>query len=355
MYDIGENDRVLTEDLEKKKRKHQQRKQKRKQKGSLTQRIYNAYRNIKDLVNILRNKGSVDPNQMIFTGKMTDIAGLDGMKCSEVKNYMPNEEVYNATKENIMNARDSGHLNIDKDGTIHLTEKGRELTQSESFIKQFEQDQKEALQSMFEQQGQQPAYCELDGTAHDMGAFNYTDSIDMNAIEDSPQKEAVLNNFQKMESDGLVNINDGVITPTENGMEFAKVQSFSVKPANTEELNNIFSSVGKLNAADAQPSIQAVQDNGNMQLPAGLKTAAAAGNASQTASKASASAATQTGANAAATAAASTATSAAATGARTATTGAATLGVGAVITVATETLKQVATQSMRLVQSAMDK
>lgn len=347
MYDIGENDRVLTDDIEKKKQRHKQKKQQKRNGRSFTQRIYDGYHNIKEIINMLRNKGSVNPNDMKFTGKMTDIAGVDGMKCSEVKNYMPNEEVYNATKENICKARDAGYLNIDQDGTIHLTDKGREWTQSESFIKQFEKDQKDALFAD-QAQNQQAAYCEFTGTQQDLGAFNYTDHIDMRTVKDSPQKDAVLNNFCNMESEGLVNIKDGIISPTEKGQELAQSQSFSVKPANAEEVNSIFSSAGKQAGEQAVSGAgQAVQGSAQTAASSGAKAVSAAGTK---AVGEGVKTAAQTGVKAAATG-----VKTAATGATAATTGAATFGVGAVISVATESMKQVATQSMHMVQSVRNK
>lgn len=331
MYDIGENDRVLTDDIKQKKQSLQ----------SKTQSFYYMAKDIKNMVKKLKKKGLVSPDKMRFTGKMTDIVGLDGVKCADVKKYMPNEEVYNATKENIVKACKEGYLTIDKDNhnTIRLTEKGKELVQSEKFIKQFEQDQLDAL-FMDQPQNQQIAYCELNGTQQDLGAFNYTDHIDMRTVKDSPQKDAVLNNFYKMESEGLVNIKDGIITPTEKGQELAQSQSFSVKPANAEEVNSIFSSAGKQAGEQAVSGAgQAVQGSAQTTASSGAKAVSAAGTK-----------AASEGVKAAATGVKTTAT-----GATAATTGAATFGVGAVITVATESMKQVATQSMHMVQSVTNK
>lgn len=339
MYDIGENDRVLTDDIKQKKQSLQ----------SKTQSFYYMAKDIKNMVKKLKKKGLVSPDKMRFTGKMTDIAGLDGVKCADVKKYMPNEEVYNATKENIVKACKEGYLTIDKDNhnTIRLTEKGKELVQSEKFIKQFEQDQLDAL-FMDQPQNQQVAYCELNGTQQDLGAFNYTDHIDMRTVKDSPQKDAVLNNFYKMESEGLVNIKDGIITPTEKGQELAQSQSFSVKPANAEEVNSVFSSAGKQAGEQAVSGAgQAVQGSAQTAASSGAKAVSAAGTK---AVGEGVKTAAQTGVKAAATG-----VKTAATGATAATTGAATFGVGAVISVATESMKQVATQSMHMVQSVRNK
>lgn len=331
MYDIGENDRVLVDSVRQKKQEFQQK----------TQSAFFMLSSFRGRVGAVKEKGNIPPDKMRFTGKMTDIVGLDGVKCADVKKYMPNEEVYNATKENIVKACKEGYLTIDKDNhnTIRLTEKGKELVQSEKFIKQFEQDQLDAL-FMDQPQNQQIAYCELNGTQQDLGAFNYTDHIDMRTVKDSPQKDAVLNNFYKMESEGLVNIKDSIITPTEKGQELAQSQSFSVKPANAEEVNSIFSSAGKQAGEQAVSGAgQAVQGSAQTTASSGAKAVSAAGTK-----------AASEGVKAAATGVKTTAT-----GATAATTGAATFGVGAVITVATESMKQVATQSMHMVQSVTNK
>lgn len=339
MYDIGENDRVLVDSVRQKKQEFQQK----------TQSAFFMLSSFRGRVGAVKEKGNIPPDKMRFTGKMTDIVGLDGVKCADVKKYMPNEEVYNATKENIVKACKEGYLTIDKDNhnTIRLTEKGKELVQSEKFIKQFEQDQLDAL-FMDQPQNQQIAYCELNGTQQDLGAFNYTDHIDMRTVKDSPQKDAVLNNFYKMESEGLVNIKDSIITPTEKGQELAQSQSFSVKPANAEEVNSIFSSAGKQAGEQAVSGAgQAVQDSAQTAASSGAKAVSASG---KKAAGEGIKTAAQTGAKAAAASAKTTAT-----GATAATTGAATFGVGAVITVATQSMNQVATQSMHMVQSVTNK
>lgn len=307
MYDFGENDSVLQEAVQKHKQKKEQRKYQRKQS---IQSIYNTYKEIKAKVAQLKEKGSVDSKK--FTGKFTDIAQVDNMNCADVKKYCPNEDVYQAAQQNILKARDAGYLTIDENKDIHLTDKGRELIQSEQFQKQFEQDQLNQSKQELHNQNQDYAYVEFKGTEQDMGVFNHTEQIDINAIKDSPQKEAVLNNFSELEKQGMVNIKDGVISPTEKGRELAKTQELPIKQATNTEISSVL--------GDA--AAKTVSSTG----------AKAAGTAAKTAGT--------VGAKAAGTAA----TGAAAVG-----TGAATAGVGAVVVVAASALTQALKQAKNTV------
>lgn len=353
MYDIGENDRIFTELIEKKKREKKEKKQQKKyRRQQNTQNLINLINQIKNNVNELKAQGELSPDKMQFTGKMTDIAGVDGMKCSDVKNYIPNQDVYQATQKNILNARDAGYISIDENNVMHLTDKGRELTQSDSFIKQFEQDQLNAYRDSMQTQNptEQVAYCEFTGTDQDMGVFNYAEQVDIDSIKDSPQKETVLNNFSELEKQGMVNISDGVITPTEKGLEFSSSQKFSVKSASNAELKNVLGDVdadGIPNRIDStysylDPSSTAQAGKvGSTSIGGVSKGAAASSSASAGAtSQAAAGAVTKTAGSVGVRAAGGAATK----GATTAGAGAATCGVGAVVVVAAQVLTKAVSQ-----------
>lgn len=310
MYDFGENDSVLQEEMQKHKQS--------------IQSVYDTYKEIKDKVAQLKEKGTVDSKK--FTGKFTDIAQVDNMNCADVKKYCQNEEIYKATQQNILKARDEGYLTIDENKDIHLTDKGRELIQSEQFQKQFEQDQLNQSKQELNNQNQDYAYVEFKGTEQDMGVFNYTEQIDINAIKDSPQKEAVLNNFSQLEKQGMVNINDGVITPTEKGREFAKTQELPIKQATNTEISSVLGDTSANTARVAEATVKTASSTG----------AKAAGTAAKTAGA--------VGAKAAGTAA----TGAAAVG-----TGAATAGVGAVVVVAASALTQALKQAKNAVVQSL--
>lgn len=333
MYDIGDNDAVFTE----MKQRHEQRKQKHEQRLQslffVMPQLKESIRKIKESVKKIKETGRTDPQDMQFTGKMTDIAGLDGMKCSDVKNHMPNEEVYESTKENIYSAQKDGYIDIDKNNVIHLTDKGKELTQSEQFMKQFEKDQFDAKFDDVQAQNpnEQIAYCEFNGTEQDMGVFNYTEQVDLNSVQDGSGKEAVVNNFTTLEKQGMVNINNGVVTPTEKGLDFAKSQSFSVKPASRDEMQSVFSSAGK-NAAEKSGISKVGGQAANAAANTGGKAAA------NTAAKA-------------ASGAAKSAVSGAAKGAAGAAAGAATAGIGAAVVVAVEVIKKLQQAKNALKQS----
>ena len=370
MYDFGENDAVFQEAEAKRKQRKQERQQKKFQRKQSTQSIYNTYKEIKAKVAQLKEKGNVDAKEMKFTGKFTDIAGVDGMNCSEVKKHCPNEEVYKATQQNILNARDEGYLTIDENKDIHLTDKGRELTQSESFCKQFEQDQLNQSVADIQSQNQDLAYVEFNGTEQDMGVFNYTDQLDINSIKDGPNKDIVLNNFSELEKQGMVNIDGGVITPTEKGMDFAKGQNLPIKQATNTEIGNVLGDTdadGIPNRIDSQYSY--AEEKSQSALQVGKEKGAgglgeeiggkAFSKTSANTAGASAKSAGSAGAKAAGTAAKTagstvakaggSAATAGATGATAAGAGAATAGVGAVVVVA----GQAAVQAINHVKNTM--
>lgn len=272
MYDFGENDAAIQEVIQKQKQKKEQRKYQRKQS---VQSIYDTYKEIKAKVAQLKEKGTVDSKK--FTGKFTDIAQVDNMNCADVKNYCQNEEIYKATQQNILKARDEGYLTIDENKDIHLTDKGRELIQSESFQKQFEQDQLNQSKQELNNQNQDYAYVEFKGTEQDMGVFNYTEQIDINAIKDSPQKEAVLNNFSQLEKQGMVNIKDGVITPTEKGREFAKTQELPIKQATNTEISSVLGDTSANTARVAEATVKTASSTGAKAAGTAAKTAGAVG------------------------------------------------------------------------------
>ncbi|MGN0497939.1 MAG: hypothetical protein ACI4F6_02545 [Acutalibacteraceae bacterium] len=364
MYDFGENDAAIQEVIQKQKQKKEQRKYQRKQS---VQSIYDTYKEIKAKVAQLKEKGTVDSKK--FTGKFTDIAQVDNMNCADVKNYCQNEEIYKATQQNILKARDEGYLTIDENKDIHLTDKGRELIQSESFQKQFEQDQLNQSKQELNNQNQDYAYVEFKGNEQDMGVFNYSEQVDINAIKDSPQKEAVLNKFSELEKQGMVNIKDGVISPTETGREFAKTQELQIKQATNTEISSVLGDIdadGVPNRIDSQYSyLDPAQGNvaqktyattAKAASEATAKTASstgakAAGTATKTAGTVGAKAAgtaTKTAGTVGAKAAGTAATGAAAVG-----TGAATAGVGAVVVVAASALTQALKQAKNAVVQSL--
>lgn len=335
MYDIGDNDKELKEAASAISKGVQQCVQKIQ---NLAEKLAKIIESIISAISKIKETGRVDPQDMQFTGKVTDIVGLDGMKCADVKNYMPNEAVYESTKKNIMSLQKNGYISIDEYKVIHITDKGRELIQGEQFMKQFEQDQFDAKFEDIRSQNpdEQIAYCEFNGSEQDMGVFNYTEQVDLNSIQDCQGKKTVVNNFTSLKNQGMVNINNGVVTPTEKGLDFAKSLSFSVKPASRDEIQSVFSSVGK-NAEEKSGASKAGGQVANAAAKSGAQTA-------KTAAKAGGNAATNTAAKAVTGATkkiASEAVKGIAKGAAGVATGVATAGVGAIVAVAVEVLMRI--------------
>ncbi len=358
MYDIGENTAALEEAANKHKAKKQERKQKRAQSFQKIESISRLIRSVKKKKAKLKKEGKLSAQEMRFTGNMTDIAGMDGMKCSDLKKHMPDKETYEAAKRNVISAQNEGYISIDENNVIHLTDKGRELIQSEGFVNQFEQDQLNTglEQIQKEMPEQRLGYVELSGTSQDMGAFQYADHIDFNSIENSPLKQQVISNFRELEKKGYVNIDNETVYPTDKGFEFAQKQDFRLKPASGEEMKTVFG--GDIDADGVPNKI----DNDYSYL--GRSSVKASGNAAQTSAKAgqaSAKTAAKTAATGAKSAAASAGGTAATAGTATAA-GAATAGVGAVVVVAADAMKKAVNkikdtikQTMQSVNDGMSK
>lgn len=158
-------------------------------------------------------------NQYSFTGQHTDIAfcgvSENGVNIDDINNIPISD-----TRENTMlsynKAVSDGYLSYnEKTGNYILTEKGKMHINSESFIEQFEKDQKQGL---VDNNLENTVSIKLQGNGNDLNVFRYVDSIDLNKLtySDPAKYKQVVSYFDRCKQYNFVEIsNDGFVTPTE--------------------------------------------------------------------------------------------------------------------------------------------
>lgn len=174
------------------------------------------------------------PNTYNFTGQHTDIAFCD------VNGAISNHDINNISdyklKDNVTTAFnkavDDGYLKYDN-ATYTLTDKGKEHINSQSFIEQFEKDQKNYIAN---NQLENSVAINLQGNGNDLNVFQYVNQIDLNKLSYSnpEQFKQVQNYFEKCEKYDFVKISkDGIVTPTDKTKSLFANQT---KPVNMEKV-----------------------------------------------------------------------------------------------------------------------
>lgn len=168
--------------------------------------------------------------ELNFSGQHTDIAfcgtSSSGISIDTINNIKdPN------IRENVMlsynKACTEGFLYFDNQ-YYTLTDKGKDLINTSSFIEQFEKDQKNSL---IDNQPENSVSIKLNGNGDDLNVFQYVDNINLNklAYNDPEKYKQVVSYFEKCEKYDFVKINDGIVTPTEKTTNMLKRnQSFSL-------------------------------------------------------------------------------------------------------------------------------
>lgn len=194
-------------------------------------KLVSVYREIMSIFSVIKTKesessvssvykdsNSVPPtSEYNWTGQHTDIAFVDEngtLNISDIENIQDSElrqNVYSSYD----NAVEDGYLKYSDSGNFSLTDKGKKHINSEAFIEQFEKDQDQQI-------SMDKAQIQLSGNSTDLNAFRYTNSIDLNHLfYDDPAKfKRVQNYFESCKKYNFVEINDGVITPTEKCIEY---------------------------------------------------------------------------------------------------------------------------------------
>lgn len=216
-------------------------------KKGLTQ-VLNSIRSIQMFLDKHRQQQVVQPNKAVeqqhnynFTGQHTDIAFCD------TKGSISYEEISNISdyklKDNVTTsfnkAVEDGYLSYEN-ASYTLTDKGKEHISSQSFIEQFEKDQKNYIAN---NQLQNTVAINLQGNGDDLKIFQYVNQIDLNKLSYSnPQQfKQVQNYFEKCEKYDFVKISkDGIVTPTEKtkGM-FTQPQSVNMEKITTKNFDKV--------------------------------------------------------------------------------------------------------------------
>lgn len=169
-----------------------------------------------------------------FTGQYTDIAYADTeeMTTSNIRKICGDDKkLYNSVIENYTEAVREGHLQIERvnnENFYTLTDKGRELINSEAFRNQFEKDQRNFMCNTHKN----TACIQFTGEKSDINIFRFTDSFNINSLSGDKKQishiQKMIKNWQKY---GFAEVDqNGNVTATEKCRSFFKQQDLqSVK------------------------------------------------------------------------------------------------------------------------------
>lgn len=279
-----------------------------------------------------------------FTGQHSDIVFCmrdnNKLHISELKN-ITDDSIRRNTYHTFDDAMNDGYVTISADGQNYvLTQKGIDHVHTQSFMQQFEKDQKNSLVS---NKRVEMAYTNLKGNKNDLEVFKYTDSLNLNHLSKEYPKaaETVKNYLYKCKDSGFVTIENDIVKPTDKCKKYlssVKSRENAVEPLTADNLTDVSVKMEKVkNSIKPEPK--------NVNATAG--TAAKSNivnfntfNASQKTAQA---------------ASASVKTAAAGTKATAAASGAATAGVGTVVTLAASAITQTAKKANTLTQTQPDK
>lgn len=188
-----------------------------------------------------KKKQSAGSNDYHFTGQHTDIAFVaenGRLNAGEIER-IPDEQLRNNVTVSFSDAVKDGYLDFDnhtRDFT--LTQKGLAHINSEAFLKQFEKDQ-------LGQITENKAEVLLKGDASDLNVFRFTDSINLNQLENIYPADfaRVRDYFRECEKYGFVNISsDGIVTPTERCLTYLEqtpMKDFEIRKITPDNLDDV--------------------------------------------------------------------------------------------------------------------
>lgn len=229
-------------------------------------------------------KISSDTNELLsnvkFTGQFTDIAYADtGMITEKAISELCNgdEKLFNNVTDTYNKAVNDGFLKREWSKTTNdviytLTNKGKELVNSEAFIKQLEKNIKNSL---YNEKFKNTAAVEFTGTKDDVNVFRYVDSINIRAFDNHPALKKLFDllkkyNFISVDENGNAKATNKLFT------YFEQQDKKDIKP------NFKISKVTADNMINVSEKIKESQQAAN----AARKTAEVAKKAAETAAKA---------------------------------------------------------------------
>ncbi len=184
-----------------------------------------------------------------FSGQQTDLCYFyhcGAMPVEAIAN-IKNDKLREAVIDNFSKACNAGLVEI-KDDMIIITDKGRKAISEPSFVKAAQKDQIRAYNKAVNdtlsrscKQDEVQMYVELNGSyTQDFAFFRYSDSMDLNFLQNHPDKETVnkiSKNIAKWEEKGFVQIDKVTNTAriTEKGKKLVSDPQFVKSTASVSE------------------------------------------------------------------------------------------------------------------------
>ncbi len=263
--------------------------------GNTMQKIYTAQQIVSGSMSIaerLKKRNDVEfqnlPQELKdirFSGQYTDIVFTASNQMTEKNIYTlcrGDENLYGAVMQTYRNGVAEGHLYRDvlQNGqeVYLLTDKGKELVNSESFKRQFELDQK----NLFCKQYSNTAVVEFTGTKDDINVFRYTDKLNPSSLM-GKNSDKLKKHIEEWKKFGFVSSDEkGNIVPTEKCLKYFAQQDIKgnkpqltvsrMTPDNFNAINQ------KLQAAKAAEKVatEAVKQGANTAVKSGVSVATGA-------------------------------------------------------------------------------
>ncbi len=228
-----------------------------------------------------------------FTGQFTDIAYADSGKISEkVISQLceKDEKLRNNVIDTYNNAVNDGLLErvwskSEKDVVYKLTDKGKELINSENFKKQFE---KNLRNTVYNEQHKNSAVVEFTGTKDDVNIFRYVDKLNVNSFNTNPVMKKL---FETLEKYGFICVDEnGSATATDKLKNYFAIQDkqgikpkLNITKVTPDNMQNIADKLNKAQkTADTAKKAAEAAQKGTEAAARTTKTAVNAGTAAVT-------------------------------------------------------------------------
>lgn len=204
-------------------------------------------------------KISSDTNELLsnvkFTGQFTDIAYADtGMITEKAISELCNgdEKLFNNVTDTYNKAVNDGFLKREWSKTTNdviytLTNKGKELVNSEAFIKQLEKNIKNSL---YNEKFKNTAAVEFTGTKDDVNVFRYVDSINIRAFDNHPALKKLFDllkkyNFISVDEKGNAKATNKLFTYFEQQDKKGIKPNFKISKVTADNMINVSEKIKK--------------------------------------------------------------------------------------------------------------
>lgn len=190
-----------------------------------------------------------------LTGQFTDIAYADTDKITEKaisELCKDDEKLLNNVMDTYNNAVNDGLLKREWSKTTNdviytLTNKGKELVNSEAFIKQLEKNIRNAL---YNEKFKNTAAVEFTGTKDDVNVFRYVDSINIRAFDNHPALKKLFDllkkyNFISVDENGNAKATNKLFTYFEQQDKKGIKPNFKISKVTADNMINVSEKIKK--------------------------------------------------------------------------------------------------------------